>query len=212
MNERAWLRSESSDAGSIQAIQNSVVRTTSRMRKPFVVISGLPGSGKTSLGRRLAPVLNLPLIDKDDILDRLFESKGVGNAAWRRTLSRESDVILQNEATSSNGAVLASFWRLPGMASESGTPTDWLDAPSHHVVNVHCACELDVATSRFLQRRRHPGHLDGEASFAEVLASLRKLTQLPPLDIGERINVDTSQESDLTDVVRAIRRALELLT
>ena len=50
------------------------------MHKPFVVISGLPGSGKTTLGRRLASVLDLPLIDKDDILDRLFESKGIGDA------------------------------------------------------------------------------------------------------------------------------------
>jgi glucokinase len=77
------------------------------MRKPLIVISGLPGSGKTTLGRRLSPVLNLPFIDKDDILERLFESKGVGNAAWRRALSRESDRILQQEATSSNGAILA---------------------------------------------------------------------------------------------------------
>jgi hypothetical protein len=181
--------------------------TASRMRKPFVVISGLPGSGKTTLGRRLAPALNLPLIDKDDILDRLFESKGVGNAAWRRTLSRESDAILQHEAMSSNGAILASFWRLPGMPSDSGTSTDWLGAPSHHVVNVHCACDLEVAASRFLQRRRHHGHLDGESSSSEVLVSLRKLTQLPPLDIGQRIDVDTSHEPNLTDVVRAISGA-----
>ena len=182
------------------------------MRKPLVVLSGLPGSGKTTLGRRLAPALNLPLIDKDDILDRLFESKGVGNAAWRRTLSRESDVILQREATSSDGAILVSFWRLPGMPADSGTPADWLDAPAHHVVNVHCACDLEVAASRFLRRRRHPGHLDGESSAAEVLVSLRKLTQLPPLDIGQRIDVDTSREPNLTDVIRAIRDALDLLT
>ena len=97
------------------------------MRKPFVLISGLPGSGKTTRGRRLAPTLNLPLIDKDDILDRLFESKGVGDAAWRRRLSRESDVILQQEASNSSGAVLASLWRLPGMPSDSGTPTEWLE-------------------------------------------------------------------------------------
>jgi AAA domain len=181
------------------------------MRKPFVVISGLPGSGKTTLGRRLAPALQLPLIDKDDILDRLFASKGVGDAAWRRILSRESDVILQQEASNSSGAVLVSFWRLPGMPSDSGTPTDWLDAPSHHVVNVHCACELEVAVSRFRQRQRHPGHLDGESSSAEVLVSLRTLTQLPPLDIGQRIDVDTSQEPNLTDVLRAIRGALEML-
>jgi predicted kinase len=182
------------------------------MRKPFVVISGLPGSGKTTLGRRLAPALNLPLIDKDAILERLLASKGVGDAAWRRILSRESDVILQHEATHSNGAILASFWRLPGMPSDSGTPTDWLDAPSHHVVNVHCACALEVAASRFVHRRRHPGHLDGESSSAAVFMSLRTLTQLPPLDIGQRIDVDTSQEPNLTDVVRAIHGALQLLT
>ena len=182
------------------------------MRKPFVVISGLPGSGKTTLGRRLAPILNLPLIDKDDILNRLFESKGVGNAVWRRTLSRESDTILQQEASHSSGAILVSFWRLPGMPPDSGTPTDWLDAPSHHVVNVYCGCELEVAASRFLRRQRHPGHLDGESSSAEVLSSLRKLTQLSPLDIGPRIDVDTSYEPNLPDVVRAIRGVLGLFS
>lgn len=182
------------------------------MRKPFVVISGLPGSGKTTLGRRLAPVLNLRLIDKDDILERLFESQKVDDDAWRRALSRESDVILQNEATNSNGAILVSFWRLPGMPSDSGTPTDWLDARLHQVVNVHCTCELELAARRFLQRRRHPGHLDGRLSPAEVLVSLQELTRLPLLDIGQRIEVDTSQEPNLTDIVRAIGGALDVRT
>ena len=82
-----------------------------RMRKPFVVISGLPGSGKTTLGRRLAPALNLVLIDKDDILDRLFEAKGVGNAAWRRALSRESDEILSKKRRDQ----LVRSWRRSGV-------------------------------------------------------------------------------------------------
>lgn len=172
------------------------------------MISGLPGSGKTTLGRRLARALDLPLIDKDDILARLFESRGIGDVAWRRTLSRESDTILQHEATSSNGAILVSFWHLPGMPSDSGTPTNWLGAPSHHVVNVHCRCPLEVAASRFVQRTRHPGHLDSESSAAEILASLRALTELPLLDIGQRIEVETLQEPSLADVVRNVRKAL----
>lgn len=175
------------------------------MQKSLVVISGLPGSGKTSLARRLAPALDLPLIDKDDILDRLFELKGIGDDAWRRTLSRESDTILRQEAENSSGAILVSFWRVPGMPSESGTPTDWLHAPSHHLVNVHCLCEPEIAALRFVRRIRHPGHLDRDASYADVLDSLRALTSLAPVELGRRIEIDTSQEPEIEEVIRAIR-------
>jgi predicted kinase len=178
------------------------------MHRPFVLISGLPGSGKTTLARRLAPGLNLPVLDKDDLLDRLFESKGIGDADWRRTLSRESDALLQQHAASSKGAILVSFWRLPGMPSDSGTPTDWLPALSNRLVNVHCVCEPEVAARRFLQRQRHPGHLDGESSYADVLASLRTLTCPAPLDMAHRIDVDTSEEPELDDLMCAVRRAL----
>ena len=41
---------------------------------PFVVVSGLPASGKSTLSRRLATALSLPMLDKDDILEGLFES------------------------------------------------------------------------------------------------------------------------------------------
>src|SRR5262245_15783008 len=130
------------------------------MHRRFVVISGLPGSGKTTLAWQLASVLDLPIIDKDAILECLFGSKGVGDAAWRRMLSRESDTMLEAQATASEGAILVSFWHLPGMASDSGTPTAWLSKLASRIVNVHCVCEPEIAAERFLRRRRHPGHLD----------------------------------------------------
>jgi predicted kinase len=48
------------------------------------VISGLPGSGKSTLARCLVPLLDIPVIDKDDFLERLFESQGPGDAPRRR--------------------------------------------------------------------------------------------------------------------------------
>ena len=60
------------------------------MQRRFVVVSGIPGCGKTTVARRLSPLLHLPVIDKDDILDALFASKGVGDSDWRKTLSREA--------------------------------------------------------------------------------------------------------------------------
>jgi thymidylate kinase len=181
--------------------------TSKTTQKRFVVISGLPASGKTRLAHRLAAALHLRVIDKDDILERLFESKGVGDAAWRRTLSRESDLILRTEAAASKGAILTSFWRMPGMPSDSGTPTDWLSSLSDQILNVHCVCEPEIAASRFLQRKRHPGHLDTGLSYLKVLAGFRKLAACPPLEIRRRVCVDTSQDPGLDGLVRDIRGA-----
>jgi GTPase SAR1 family protein len=177
------------------------------MRKCFVVMSGLPGSGKTTLAGRLAPHLSLPVIDKDEILERLFESQGSGDASWRRRLSRESDALLQARATNSDGAILVSHWRLPGMPADSGTPLHWLPPLSACIVNVECSCPPELSARRFAERTRHAGHLDCARSFADVLKSLWTLAALGPLDIGRRVVIDTTLEPKLDDVIDHVVRA-----
>src|SRR5262245_56224457 len=178
---------------------------------PLVVVSGLPASGKSTLSRRLAPALNLPLIDKDDILEGLFESLGTGDSDWRKRLSRASDDVLERVTRSSSGAVIASFWRHRGMLIDSGTPTDWLALISQRIVEVYCECDPDVAAARFINRSRHPGHLDFTRPREEVVARFRALAGIGALEIGKLLRVDTSRGVDADAVVAEVRTCLSQL-
>jgi predicted kinase len=141
--------------------------------KRFVIVSGLPESGKSRLASQLAPLLGLAIIDKDAILERLFESRGAGGPEWRRALSRESDLIFRREAESSSGAILVTDWHVPGMPSDSGTATNWLLGLSTRIINLHCECPFEIAAARFSRRNRHAGHLDNTRSHDQILASIR---------------------------------------
>lgn len=92
----------------------------------FVIVSGIPASGKTTLGKALAQKLSLPHLDKDEILEASFEREGTGDVAWRKKLSRASDETLERLAVDSSGAVVTSFWRTANTDVGSGTPVDWL--------------------------------------------------------------------------------------
>jgi predicted kinase len=173
----------------------------------FVVVSGLPGSGKTTVAQALAPLLQLPLFDKDAILERLFDTKGAGDALWRRQLSRESDVLLQSAVSSSSGAVVTSFWHVAGMPADSGTSTEWLTTLSSTLVNVHCECPLELAATRFAQRSRHPGHLDNTRSVAEVFASIQALPVPGYLGVGERVVIDTTTTVERTLLLQTVEAA-----
>lgn len=177
--------------------------------RPFLVMSGLPGSGKTTLGRSLAHALNLPMLDKDEILEGLFESLGVGDAEWRSRLSRSADEVLRRLALQSSGAVLASFWRHPQSTGESGTPTSWLNALPGPVIEMYCACSAETAAERFLARQRHCGHLDDQKNPADVAAGFVQLESLGHLGVGALIRVDTGVAVDVETVVNRLLECLE---
>jgi hypothetical protein len=157
----------------------------------YIVVSGLPASGKSTVARAIADALRLPRLDKDEILEGLFDTLGVGDLAWRHKLSRAADDELRRQACALPGAVIVSWWRHPGSVSESGTPTEWLSSLAGELVEMHCVCSPRVAATRFVSRKRHAGHLDGQKSLAAVQASFEAQASLGPLKLGRVLEVNT---------------------
>jgi AAA domain len=171
----------------------------------FVVVTGLPGAGKTTVGRALAALLDVPFLDKDDILDDLLDQ-----SQWpleqRSELSRRADVVFETQARlyADGEAVLVSFWRRPELSLSSGTPTEWI-AGLADPVELWCRCDPDVAADRFRTRRRHPGHGDDLRSDEELVQQFEQLGRLGSIGVGRLVIVDTLNEVVIRDVVSKIR-------
>ena len=159
----------------------------------YIIVTGIPASGKSTVGHAVAGALALEMLDKDEILETMFNSQGVGNAEWRARLSRMADETLQERALRSGGAVIASWWRHPASQIDSGTPVEWLSSLPGVVVELHCVCSPHVATERFLSRKRHEGHLDRTKTHAEVMASFQQYAALGPLGLGRVVEVNTDR-------------------
>ncbi len=173
----------------------------------YVIVSGLPASGKSTLALALARALALPLFDKDTFLEALFVDHSPSTPAERTELSRLADVALQEAVTCASGAVVASWWKHPRAGGESGTPVDWLRRLPGPLIEIYCQCPAPAAVERFTRRTRHPSHFDQRWSFAELLARFEATKALGPLGIGQVLEVETDRSVDIDVLAERVRLA-----
>lgn len=171
-----------------------------------IVMSGVPASGKTSLGRELALRLDWPFLDKDDFLEKSFEEAPVGNMQDRRRLSRMSDAQFRDAAKTRNKAVLVSHWTPKSGPADTGTPSGWVAQNFAQVIEIYCECRVELAIRRFLGRTRHSGHLDQERSREDIERQLRVLEGGYPLGLGVTISTNTETRPDVETLCRQIAK------
>lgn len=179
------------------------------MEKFAIVLSGLPASGKTTVGKTISRSLYIPYLDKDDFLERLFEEKGIGDFDWRAKLSADSNTIFEQEARKSDRIILISHWQPKG-AIGTGTPTAWLNDTYDKIVQINCQCSPQVSASRFISRTRHPGHLDAQRNFEDILKWMQGLTSGYPLESGSVINLETNEQTSYPALIDQLTRILQL--
>lgn len=181
----------------------------------LVIVTGAPGTGKTTLGRQLAVDLGLPFINKDTIKERLHDVLGTGDVENSRLLGKATYGILFDFAE----ALLTA--RTTFVIESNFTPEFHNVRFTELATSYHCSLlQLHLYTDgrtlyrRILERRergeRHPAHLD--------IMSPEEITQraihniAPALDIpGTRIDIDTTDfdRIEYSALLHQIRTAVD---
>lgn len=179
-----------------------------------VVVSGPPAAGKTSLLDALADALGLPVIAKDDIKEKLFDTLGWSDEGWSKKIGAATWELLflvaERLAAAGTAFILeANFYpdphadRLRALVGRCGL----------RVVEVHCTAGAIELIRRFREReddpQRHPGHPNPSSLPAAAVEAVRFKRRNVPLAIGEEvIVVRTDRDVDVDDVIARVRAAI----
>ena len=60
----------------------------------LIIIAGLPATGKTTLAGKIAKAFDLPILEKDEIKEEMFDTFGYDNLEIRRTMDLAANAIL----------------------------------------------------------------------------------------------------------------------
>jgi predicted kinase len=166
----------------------------------LIIVTGLPCSGKTNLGRQISSQFKIPFISKDGFKEKLFDTLGWSDRAWSKKLSGASYEMmfyaLEELLEVGQSCVLEANFD-PNVHSEPLTKiTEKFQA---RVVQIHCVTEPEILLERFRTRwengERHPGH--GDPVMISEMESLVK-QKIQPLELrGPVFELDTTELANL---------------
>jgi len=167
----------------------------------LIIITGLPGTGKTTLGKKIAKEFQLPFVSKDNFKELLFDVLGCKDRDWSRKIGMASYDILYHiteENLKANKSLIVETNFDPKFANKK-----FLELKEKYnfiPFQIRCITNGEVLFERFKKRanstERHPGHLDGD-NLEEFKPSIQK-GKIEALEIGGNVfDIDTTNFEDI---------------
>ena len=166
---------------------------------PLVVVTGVPGAGKSSLATVLAERLGCALVSLDEIKEELALEAEDTPRDWLR-YDAEAELVRRLEAFS--GEAVVDIWVAPRRDTlrVTGLLEPWWD----RIVEVRCQVPAVIAMERYAARERSWPHLPPDD---DTLARIRDAAERPEaLGAPRTLVVDTTRPVEIGDVVTAVRR------
>ncbi len=182
----------------------------------LIIITGLPCTGKTTLGKKLAEEFHLPFICKDDIKEILFDGLGWQDREWSKKIGGASYDLLYYIAESilkAKKSLIVETNFNPRFAN--GKFIDLKKKYDFMPFQVRCITDGEILLDRFAERansgNRHPGHIDSES--LDEWRPILLQGKIEAMDIeGEVFDIDTSNfdKIDYDKLVSAIESATNI--
>jgi predicted kinase len=169
----------------------------------LIVVSGAPGTGKSTMAEALAAHLSWPLLSLDIIKEALADVLGTGDERWSDRVGDAAAEIVFRLSARFPEAVAEGWWR--------GTRRERVLHEFAGAVEVFCHCDPGVAVARMRSRHgtgRHPIHRD--VINPSLLSRATPLVAtVSPLGLGAAlVEVDTQQPDASATAVTAVAAAL----
>ena len=128
----------------------------------LIIIAGMPSAGKTTISSKISKAFCMPVLEKDNIKEELFDTIGYADLEEKRQLDIISTAILlrcaEDILKSGNSLIIVNNFR----KDSSEIVQNMIDRTGCLCVNVFLGGDADVFYKRYVERDkkklRHQGH------------------------------------------------------